>query len=332
MGFYSFFRVVLCSTTVLAATASVATPPAAPAPLSVAYSQQLLTQQQAHDAIVAMAGSFDVHYSFTELYPLRKGYALKENKISQGRDVVLILEDRPDKISLQHLLIAPNGELMKHWRQDWHYQPLEAWQYLGGYQWQKISYSRAQVKGQWLQTVWNADDSPRYAALGQWQNQAGVLSWRSELTKRPLPRREYRKRQDYDLMLSINQHVLSPEGWVQQEENWKYNSAQQQTLVKENGVIRYQRITIDQTPVQRYWHKHQAYWQQVRQLWQGALAQNAWIALRSPEQAQAQQKPAHYVNFLIQEQALASQTLTPQQLRHAAAELLNQELLVGQVD
>ena len=290
-----------------------------------------LTQQAAHDAILKMAGSFDVIYEFEELYPLSQAYSPKDKKISKGRDVVLVIDNTPTKIALQHFLLAPNGEVIKHWRQDWQYQPQQAWQYIGAYRWQKLSYRAEQVRGKWLQTVWNADDSPRYAALGQWQQQAGVDSWQSELTIRPLPRREYTKRQDYDLLLSRNQHLINAQGWVQQEDNVKYQLGQKQALVREFGTVRYLRSQVDDQSVRDYWLKNQGYWQQVQQLWQQAINQNSMIGLTPPEKQSEASGHAHYLQFLQQAQQFAEQKISHKQLYQQVKALINKELIIGKV-
>jgi hypothetical protein len=65
------------------------------------------------------------------------------------------------------------------------------------------------------------DDSPRYAARGRWQHAAGVSTWISDETWRPLPRREFSVRKDYDVLVGTNRHTITPTGWVQEENNVK---------------------------------------------------------------------------------------------------------------
>ncbi|AOA57033.1 DUF6607 family protein [Acinetobacter larvae] len=291
-----------------------------------------LSQAEAHAAILKMAGKFNVTFEFEELYSPDADYTVKDKTLTKAQDIVFPIEISENKISLQHVLLIPNGTVVKHWRQDWEYQPTQAWRYIGHYQWEKVQYDAQQVKGKWLQTVWNSDDSPRYAALGEWSNTTGMLAWASDLTDKPLPRREYSKRDDYDLMKSINRHVITPQGWVQEEENWKYQTAQQQSVVREVGINRYtQDAAIDDHAVTQYWQANQAYWAQVRKLWNQALSNNFTIALRSPEVKDVEPRKPHYIAFLDQAEALQGKKLSDQQRYQQAKQLLNSELIRGEV-
>ncbi|MDX1581616.1 MAG: DUF6607 family protein, partial [Alphaproteobacteria bacterium] len=62
--------------------------------------------EQDRQAILAMAGNFQVTFDFEETVPLAKGYALKDPKISKGHEIVRVIEDRGDRISLQHILVV----------------------------------------------------------------------------------------------------------------------------------------------------------------------------------------------------------------------------------
>lgn len=51
----------------------------------------------------------------------------------------------------------------KHWRQDWQYEATEKLVYRGHNTWERIKIPTDKIKGNWLQTVWQVDDSPRYS-------------------------------------------------------------------------------------------------------------------------------------------------------------------------
>src|SRR3546814_6629067 len=73
--------------------------------------------------------------------------------------------------------------------------------------------------GRWSQTVYQVDDSPRYAGWGQFETQGGIRRWRSSWTWRPLARRDAVRNPVYDRYLSINRHQPSPDGWIRSEEH-----------------------------------------------------------------------------------------------------------------
>ena len=69
--------------------------------------------------------------------------------------------------------------------------------------------------------MYQVDESPRYAGLGSWEHTASFSSWRSAHTWRPLPRREWSVRDDYQVLVGTNRHTIIPTGWVQEENNLK---------------------------------------------------------------------------------------------------------------
>src|SRR6266404_768214 len=109
----------------------------------------------------------------------------------------------------------------KHWRQDWRYESTELLAYQGRNTWAKKRLGRAQARGTWTQAVFQVDDSPRYQAYGRWEHFGNVSTWLSSTTWRPLPRREFSVRKDYEVLVGTNRHTITPTGWVQEEENLK---------------------------------------------------------------------------------------------------------------
>lgn len=98
------------------------------------------------------------------------------------------------------------------------------WSYIGNYKWKSIELKQQDAQGKWLQTVWQVDDSPCYAGLGRWTKDNGVTEWTSNETYRPLPRREHTIRNDYDVIIGTNRHVLTATGWVHEQDNIKFDS------------------------------------------------------------------------------------------------------------
>ena len=71
-------------------------------------------------AILAMQGEYTVPFLFDETVVLAPDYTRKESRRSGGDEVVVVVEDTPTKIVLQHLLLdVKSGHVIKHWRQVW---------------------------------------------------------------------------------------------------------------------------------------------------------------------------------------------------------------------
>lgn len=291
---------------------------------------QNLSQAQAHQAILKMVGEYQVTFHFEEIYSVKNGYDILPPDISKGFETVFVIEDTPNKVSLQHLLLA--GEhVVKHWRQDWEYEPTSMWSYVGNYQWKKVQLTKEQSKGKWLQTVWQVDDSPRYAALGNWTSDHGIEAWTSAETYRPLPRRELTTRDDYDIISGINRQAITADGWVHEQNNIKFDTKTQKPLARELGLNQYERVTkTDFKPAYDYWEKNKAYWAEVRAAWDKAFQQNEVLGLKFTRQKDDDKK-AHYIQFMNQAKEFADKKATKQQMDEKIKKLLNQELTVGQL-
>src|SRR5688572_20887940 len=151
-------------------------------------------------AILAMAGTYRVAFDFLEIVPFVGDTRAKAPYQSWGTEKVYVDRDERNFISLVHILEMrikkPDGSLIgpmvtKHWRQDWRYEPDSLVEYKGRDQWQRRKLSPQEAKGQWVQSVYQVDESPRYASIGRWQHTESFSTWVSADTWRPLPRREW---------------------------------------------------------------------------------------------------------------------------------------------
>src|SRR5262245_1582390 len=207
-------------------------------------------------AILAMAGTFRTSFDFLEVVGFRTGFVPDRPYQSWGTEYVYVVRDEPRFVSLQHLLVMfMQGEdgavkgpfVVKHWRQDWRYEDTELLTYRGRNTWGRERITPAQARGAWTQAVFQVDDSPRYEAYGRWQHFGNVSTWQSSTTWRPLPRREFSVRKDYDVLVGTNRHTITPTGWVQEEDNLKVvldehgrPLAEQPVLAQELGLNRYE--------------------------------------------------------------------------------------------
>ena len=232
--------------------------------------------EQDRKAILAMAGNYRVTFNFIETVSFVEDYELKEPSISHGNEVIKVVADEGTFISLQHLLIIGAGTVIKHWRQDWVYEPKEVFEYIGDNSWRRRILSDEEREGKWAQLVYQVDDSPRYAAVAEWKHKHGKSSWTPLETWRPLPRRDATKRDDYDVLACVNRHVITPGGWVHEQDNTKLvMRGGIQALAREVGVNTYKKNEDFQTtPATTYWKATAAFWAAVREEWARIAKEN----------------------------------------------------------
>lgn len=228
--------------------------------------------EQDRKAILAMAGDYYVTFDFRETVSLTPGYELKKPKVSGADEIVRLVEDRGDFISLQHILVMKMGGqpiVTKHWRQDWQYQPDSVLTFIGGNAWEKRPVSATERAGKWSQNVYQVEDSPRYGAVGAWTHDNGVSQWTPPAEMRPLPRRDQTTRKDYDAVLAVNRHTITPFGWVQEEENSKLvlRGDNHHVLVREVGVNSYKRVDPLPKDGDNYWNATKDFWSHIRKDW-----------------------------------------------------------------
>jgi hypothetical protein len=215
---------------------------------------------------------------------------------SWATEQVRVLEDTGRFIRLQHTLVmffnptdgaTPEPMVTKHWRQDWTFEDDNLHTFRGNNTWARRRPSAAEFTGAWSQAVFQVDDSPRYEALGQWEHRGNLSVWTSERAWRPLPRREHTVRQDYDVMEGVHRIVLTPTGWLHEQNNWKRvadelgaGGTDPQFVGAEIGLDRYERITAPSLgAADEYWRKTAPYWAAVREAWADVFSQHDRFSL-----------------------------------------------------
>jgi hypothetical protein len=262
----------------LAATALTALPAPALAddPIARSASAEEAAFTADRETILAMAGDFKVTFDMQESTAWMEGYEPIEPKVSGGYESVRVIEDTGSRIVLQHLLVVGSEEnpyIVKHWRQDWQYEPETILTYEGGDTWELTPVPEAMRAGRWSQTVYQVDDSPRYAGWGQWETTNGVKRWRSNWTTRPLARRDATRSPIYDRYVGINRHQLTPNGWIHWQDNTKMmpaenGSGEMVPVVQEYVLNTYERFDgYNVAAAESYWDKTADYWNAVRAKW-----------------------------------------------------------------
>ncbi len=239
-----------------------------------------------HASILAMQGEYTVDFAFDETVLLKPGYERAPAMRSAGNEVVIVVEDSPLRIVLQHLLVdAKSGHVTKHWRQDWVYEARNRFEFSADQTWQVRTIPAAINQGAWTQCVYEVSDAPRYCGTGTWSYDNNVPTWTSDISWRPLPRREYTKRSDYNALAVVNRHTLTPNGWTHEQFNTKVQrnaDGSQVEIAREFGFNDYLRTTeVDFSPARDYWKGTAGYWARVRQRWDGFLTQAPGVHLKT---------------------------------------------------
>jgi hypothetical protein len=238
-------------------------------------------------AILAMQGEYAVRFAFDETVVLAPGYERAAAQRSGGDEVVIVLEDSPTRIVLQHILVhQPTGHVTKHWRQDWIYEAPQRWEFTADQTWRVRDIPADRTRGAWTQCVYEVSDAPRYCGTGRWNHRYGASTWTSDRTWRPLPRREYTKRDDYNAMNVENRHTITPAGWTHEQDNTKTvrraDGGTGRTLVREFGFNDYVRTdALDFQPAYAYWEATQDYWAKVRARWDAYLGRPPGLQLKT---------------------------------------------------
>lgn len=269
--------------------------PAAPA--TPAYAKTLnphfegiagATSKQEKDrlAILAMRGEYLVDFDFIETVELQADYERKEKKDSGGYETVIVVEDSPERIVLQHILVTPGGFVTKHWRQDWVFEAEERFEFVADQTWRSEALPPGETRGSWTQCVFEVSDAPRYCGTGKWNHRYGVSTWTSDRSWRPLPRREYTTRDDYNALNVENRHTITARGWTHEQDNTKtvrQGEDTRETLVREFGFNDYRTIEgFDFSPAYEYWERTAEYWALVRQAWTQRLQGRQTLTINTP--------------------------------------------------
>jgi len=249
--------------------------------ITVAASAQTKKEQDIA-AIKGMCGCYAVKFDYAETFSSDTSYELHDQyHTSAPAEWVFVAEESEDKIVLQHLLVIQDSMIIKHWRQDWTYQETDLHQFYKDNMWKYESLSDDVVEGQWAQEVYQVDDSPRYSGTATWVHVDGKHSWENT-SDAPLPRREYTKRSDYNVMQRTNKHVLTDYGWLHEQDNLKVlrEKGTDEVIVAEKGLNAYHKIDDKncQAAVE-WWNEQEAFWALVRAEWDDVFNEKQDLAL-----------------------------------------------------
>lgn len=219
-------------------------------------------------AIKSMCGCYEVKFNFSETFSPDKDYEYHDKYASGALELVLPIEESKNKISLQHLLVIGDSMIIKHWRQDWIYENTDFYTYDKNNNWTYSSKDKSEVTGQWTQKVYQVDDGPRYEGSATWVLSDGRQYWEST-TDAPLPRREFSKRSDYNVMKRRNRQEITSYGWVHEQDNEKIQrDSNDEILAFEKGWNAYTKVDDSKCKIaETWWDDNEAYWTDVKKVW-----------------------------------------------------------------
>jgi hypothetical protein len=235
---------------------------------SMTFGQSEKKIQDLH-AIKAMQGCFEVKFEYAETFSPVDGYEKAENYEAKGLEWVEMVEGADDKVVLQHLLIVNDSTVIKHWRQDWVFESDHDYTFALNNTWIYNKLNNKEKAGKWTQFVYQVDDSPRYSGTATWTHADGISSWYN-MADSPLPRREYTKRQDYNLMKRGNRVNVVDGAWVHEQDNEKVLRTEdgEQLLAMEKGYNTYTKVDDMRCSLaQEWWATNKDKWNTVRKAW-----------------------------------------------------------------
>jgi hypothetical protein len=230
--------------------------------------------QEDSQAIKSMSGCFEVKFNFIETFVTDPTYPVKSLPYTEtALEWVTVDLDSTNEVHLQHILVIPGGS-MKHWRQEWRYESRDIWAFMGRKDfdntdssliWQKTK--TFPIKGYWTQTVTQVDDSPRYECSAPWIHYGSTSYWECKAPA-PLPRREFTKRNDYDILNRRNRHSIEPWGWMHEQDNEKIISKNKSKIAEEKGYNSYTKVSEDKCKsAADWWGTNKPYWNAIQNIW-----------------------------------------------------------------
>ena len=241
------------------------------------------------NSIKEMCGCFEITFNFTETFNYSKdaAYLPSKTKVSKGLEWAELVEDKNNKLSIQHILQVGNPNkpmIVKHWRQDWLYQNTAFYMYNGDNQWVFEQKDKKNVRKQWTQKVYQVDDSPRYEGSATWVHVDGKSYWEN-ISDAPLPRREYSKRSDYNITERGNRQEITNDGWIHDQDNSKIIRSIDKNdilIAKEKGLNYYKRVDDSRCKAAAdWWTQNYSKWKTVRDKWNEIYSRKTDLKLHS---------------------------------------------------
>jgi hypothetical protein len=287
--------------------------------ISLYSSAQSKTDRQNLDML---CGCFEVEFKYAETFAPDEEYEYhNRERINYAKEIVIPVERSDKKYVIQHLLVIDDTTIIKHWREDWTYENPVLLKYSGDHTWEKQSLEPKQFKKKWTQTVWEVSDAPRYQGASEWITVDGKTFWMNT-TDAPLPRREYTKRKDYNILKRRNIISVNQNGWMHEQDNQKIvrRNGKDTLLAEEKGMNTYKRVDDSKCEAGKvYWEKNKEYWSKVRKAWEKYLNEFAVVNVKPLVDG----KPLHQYLSEVEEEYAAKKLSAAETDAKIAATLQN---------
>ena len=232
--------------------------------------------------IEQLCGCYSVNFKYAETFSPDNAYKFHDREEMNATELALAVEKSKDKIVIQHLLVIQDTMVIKHWREEWKYQPSSMYEFKGDRIWIKKPLTAENTKGKWMQTVWEVSDEPRYQGLSAWIDNNNTTYWESTADA-PLPRREYTVRNDYNVMRRHNKIQLTAEGYVHEQDNDKIlrTTTGDKLIAQEKGYNTYYKMDDKEcAKATQWWKENEQFWVAVRKEWEKLLQEKPTLALK----------------------------------------------------
>lgn len=240
-------------------------------------------KEQDQKAIKDMCGCYEIKFKYAETFATDIAYEKAYDYRANALEWAELVTDKDDNIEIQHLLVVNDTMVIKHWRQDWKFENQDVFNFTNKNTWNTEKLSKENVEGQWTQKVYQVDDSPRYSGSATWVHVDGKRVWESKIDA-PLPRREYSKRSDYNILKRGNKVQLTDYGWLHEQDNDKIireEGKEDELLVQEKGYNIYKKVADEKCQVARdWWKENNKVWKKVRKEWDKVFAENKEVKLK----------------------------------------------------
>ncbi len=248
-------------------------------------------------AVQAMAGCYLVDYSYAETESLRPGYVRDARVYDVNRDKSVkewisaqLLS--PRRVWLQRVLFSTDlggavrpGSEIKHQSEDWEYEAPFVYDFVAPRQW--LVKPMAGARGHWTRRVTNLDDGPRYQCAAPWRSDTAYAEW-SCSNYAPIPGRETRDmgRSDYQTLARGTRIIVYGASWLERQNNVKTihpEGGERTPLAREVGTNWYVSLPdAECAGAQAFARPRQAFWNLLRDTWDGVLDGSAPFVERAP--------------------------------------------------
>ncbi|MGR3812119.1 DUF6607 family protein [Jiulongibacter sp. NS-SX5] len=235
------------------------------------------------DAIKGQCGCFDITFKYAETFAPDTSYKFHDRYLAKGREYVFVVDEDPQNVIIQHLLVIRDTMIIKHWREDWSFKDDHLLSFHTANDFRYSNVASENYTNGWTQWVYGTQDEPRYAGYGEWAHINGKSVWESAADA-ALPRREYSHRSDYNVMNRGNRIHVTEKGYLHEQDNQKIVREEGKPdvlLASEKGYNDYVKTDMAKCEAAKvWWEKNHAFWNEVRAAWDDLENQHKSFTLK----------------------------------------------------